>query len=315
MKNPEKKTFSEKLALIVPTRNRPEILKKLLVSIENQSYQPDQVIIVDGSDQMIESQIREYIEKKIKYIYCFPPSLTKQKNEGLRQLNADITIVGCLDDDIELEPDAIKNLLEYWETNSEGLGGSSFNIINVPPKKTLITLIRRFFLIDGKHLGKVLGSGFCSSLFPADADIECEWLCGGATVWRRHIFDTFHFDEWFAGWAYHEDADFSFPVAKKYRLVLIHSAKVTHNPPSFNPENLKHLGMMAVINRYYFVSKNKELSIPLFFWASVGEILINVMQSVLKLNFGGVQTAVGNIMGIWYIIKGDLIQFDKNFRK
>ncbi|AGB02341.1 glycosyltransferase family 2 protein [Methanoregula formicica] len=307
--------FSEKIAIIIPTRNRPEILKKLLTSIRIQSVQPDLVLIVDGSDQSIEPEIQEYLNTTTRYVYCYPPSLTKQKNAGLKHLTPEISLVGYLDDDIELEPDAIMNLLSYWENHSRNLGGSSFNIINVPSKKTLVTLIRRFFTIDGKLPGKVLGSGFCTPLFPSEVDIDCEWLCGGATVWRRSLFDSYHFDEYFAGWAYHEDADFSYPVSKKYKLVLISSAKVTHNPPPFNPKNLKHLGMMAIINRYYFVSKNKDLSVPLFYWASLGEILVNVLQSAYYLNMGGIQTARGNLIGISHIVRGDLVQFDKNFRK
>jgi len=309
------KQYRHKVALIIPTRNRPDTLIKLLKSIRIQSVQPDKVIIVDGSDQPIESQIQQYGTENTMYVHCYPPSLTRQKNEGLKHLNDDITLVAYLDDDIELEQDAILELLIFWENNSNNLGGTSFNIINISPKKPFITFIRKIFNIESDISGKVLGSGFCTGLYPADSDFYCEWLCGGATVWRREIFESFHFDEWFAGWAYHEDADFSYRVAKRYRLATIHAAKVTHNPPPFNQEKQKHLGKMAVINRYYFVAKNHELSILLFYWASCGEIIINIMQSIRDRNCGGIQTAMGNISGIYHIIKGDLVQVDENFRK
>jgi glycosyltransferase involved in cell wall biosynthesis len=315
MENSGNTIFSHKLALIIPTRNRPEILKKLLDSIQNQLHRPDQVIIVDGSDQSIKPQIKSYLGETTIHVCCYPPSLTRQKNEGLLHLNDDITLVGYLDDDIELEPDAVQYLLEYWESKSEGLGGCSFNIINVPPKSIPITFIRRLFAIEGSRPGEVLGSGFCTSTFPTDSNIETEWLCGGATVWRRELFCRYHFDEWFSGWAYHEDADFSYRISKHYRLVVIASAKVTHNPPLFNKAKLKQFGMMSIINRYYFVAKNKELSVLLFFWASLGDTLINLLKSIREMDTDGLQIATGFLTGLFHIVRGDLIQLDENFRK
>jgi len=315
MNNLQKKPCENRLALVIPTRNRPEILIKLLTSIQKQTVQPDQIIIVDGSDIPIKNQIRSFVIGTTSYIHCYPPSLTKQKNDGLAHLNRDITLIGYLDDDIELEPDALQHLFKFWEKNSSDLGGTGFNIINVPKKKPIITFIRKIFSIDGDIPGKVLHSGFCTALSPADSDFDCEWLCGGATVWRREVFNSFYFDEWFAGWAYHEDADFSYRVAKHYRLAIIHAAKVTHNPPPFSQSKQKQLGMMAVINRYYFVTKNKELSIPRFYWASCGEIMINIMRSIRNMDREGVQTAMGNIAGIYHILTGKLIRVDVNFRK
>ncbi|MFA4859286.1 glycosyltransferase family 2 protein [Methanoregula sp.] len=309
------KPFGNKFALIIPTRNRPEILLKLLGSIQMQDVLPDQTIIVDGSDLPIRSRIEAFFPDNTIYVHCFPPSLTKQRNAGLAHLDKNITLIGYLDDDIELEPAAVQALLSFFETAPADMGGASFNIINVPPKKKLITFIRKLFLIDGDVPGKVLKSGFCTSIFPMDADVDCNWLCGGATVWRRELFKTFSFDEWFAGWAYHEDADFSYRVSKHYRLAGIHSAKVTHNPPPFNKTKQKQLGMMAVINRYYFVTKNKELSVLFFFWASFGEILINILQSIRDLDGSGFLLAAGNITGLYRIIKGDMVQVDVNFRK
>lgn len=304
-----------RLALIIPTRNRMELLIKLLQSIQNQNIRPAQIIIVDGSDHPIQDKIEGYLSSSDTYIHVTPPSLTRQRNAGVRQIRPDITIAGFLDDDIEFETGSIEAMLDFWKATDEKTGGAEFNIINIPLKKPWIEAIRRFFYITGPVPGKVLGSGFCTSAFPADRDHPCEWLCGGATVWKREILVECSFDEWYSGWAYHEDAEFSYRVVKKFNLSVVHNARLTHNPPPFNPSKNVALGKMAVINRYHFVEKNPDLSIPLFYWSTLGEILINVMSSVRELNANGMRRAWGNILAVFHILRGDLIQVDENFRK
>jgi glycosyltransferase involved in cell wall biosynthesis len=310
-----KRSLKNKIALIIPTRNRPELLIKLLKTIKTQSVKPSQVVIVDGSDEPIESQIKDNLTPNDAYVHVSPPSLTRQRNEGIKQLHDDITLAGYLDDDIELEPGATGEMLQFWESCPPNTGGAEFNIINIPEKKPFSDLVRRLFCIDGTLPGKVLRSGFCTSAFPASQDIPCEWLCGGATIWTREILMNYKYDECFSGWAYHEDAEFSYRVFKKYRLFVVHKARVTHNPPPFNPAKNMALGKMAVINRYYFVKKNPELSVALFYWSAIGEVLLNLLQSVWERNRSGLRIALGNLEGIYHILRGNLVQVDENFRK
>lgn len=315
MKNTPELSFKNKIALIIPTRNRPELLIKLLNTIKLQQVKPDQVIIVDGSDNPIKPHIEPFFFKEITYVHVSPPSLTTQRNQGIRHLNPDITLAGYLDDDIELEPDAIKEMLAFWENSPGDIAGAAFNIINNPPRNHLTKAITRFFTITGKIPGKVLRSGFCTVEVPLTKDIESEWLCGGATIWRRNILDNYKYDEWYKGWAYHEDVEYSYRVSKKYRMIVLYKPKVDHNPPPYNKSKNKIFGKMAVINRYYFVKKNPELSIPLFYWATVGEVLLNSLSSVKERNTAGFDRALGNIEGLIDIMLGKVRQIDANFRK
>ena len=49
MLNPEFAVNSS-LALIIPTRNRPDLLRRLLANLEELRVKPDVVIVVDSSD-------------------------------------------------------------------------------------------------------------------------------------------------------------------------------------------------------------------------------------------------------------------------
>ena len=58
-------------------------------------------------------------------MHVLPPSLTKQRNEGIKALDKDITLAGYLDDDILLEQDAVEAMLRFWEYCADDIGGSN----------------------------------------------------------------------------------------------------------------------------------------------------------------------------------------------
>ena len=311
----ERQTFRHRLGIIVPTRNRLELLTKLLQSIEAQTVQPDQVLVVDGSDQPLENDLRIRTRIPFTYRHVSQPSLTKQRNEGIRTLEDGISLVCFLDDDIEMEPDTVEKLLSFWQSGTENTGGTQFNIVNNPGRNPLSKVITRIFCIDSSNPGKVLKSGFASAEVPLTKNIKSDWLCGGATVWRRDILGRYQFDEWYAGWAYQEDVDFSYAVSKNFDLYVLYESKVWHNPPPYNKMKNAALGKMSVINRYHFVKKNPELSIFRFYWSTFGLTILNILRSITEGDFGGLREAKGNLSGLYSIIRCDLVQIDENFRK
>ncbi len=185
--------FRHKIAYIVPTRNRPRILARLLDSIKIQTVTPDQVIIVDGSDQPIEAEIKPYLNDTVSYLRVFPPGLTRQRNEGRKALREDVTLVGYLDDDLVLEKDATEAMLNFWETAPEQVGGASFYIEDTPPNKA--TFLTKLFCINSGKKGKVLKSGSSTGYAPLSENLYTDWLCGGATIWQRSLFKELTYDE------------------------------------------------------------------------------------------------------------------------
>ncbi len=308
--------FRHKIALIIPTRNRLGLLTKLLQSLQEQTVQANQIVIADGSDQPIESGIKQFSSLPISYVRVFPPSLPKQRNEGIKALDKDITLVGYLDDDIVMEKDAVEAMLRFWERCSDDIGGSSFNITNnLPLRLSLFSkLFFRLFCLSNGRKGAILRSGFSTPVAPVLEDIYTDWLSGGATVWRRQILEEFKYDEWYKGWAYTEDLDFSFTVSKRYKLVVLHSARVQHFPPPYNLKRLRSFGKTTIKQRHHFVKKHPQLSIPLFYWATLGRILNNVLYGIVKRRMEPILTALGYIAGVFDILRGNLVQADEEFR-
>ena len=104
MKRAGEQRLQSRLAFIIPTMNRPTELRRLLASMESQSALPDEIIIVDGSTEPVESIAREFPGLKLKYVRVFPRGLVKQRNIGVSALSFHITVAGYLDDDIVVEP-------------------------------------------------------------------------------------------------------------------------------------------------------------------------------------------------------------------
>src|SRR5690242_10297535 len=122
--------FRERLAFVVPTRNRRADLWRMLSSIRAGADRPDQIVVVDGGDegQTVEDVESAFPELALEYVREFPPSLARQRNAGMARVSPDISLAGYLDDDLVLTPQAMTAMLGFWQTAGPDVGGASFNI-------------------------------------------------------------------------------------------------------------------------------------------------------------------------------------------
>lgn len=293
-----------KIAFVVPTKDRPVDLKKMLRSLAKQERKPDQIIIVDGSMPPIKNVVKEFKKLPIDYVAVYPPSLAKQRNAGMAQLDKNITLAGYLDDDVVLEKDAIKNMVAFWTGAESDVGGAAFNITNTEPAKW--TKLKSLFFLDSPTPGRLLISGCTSILGNQDQNISVDWLCGGATVWRREVINNYKYDEWFKGTGYLEDVDFSFNVRSEYELFLVAKAKLAHYSKPVKPEKNFTLGKWQIFNRMYIVKKyrGRGLSITGAWIATISLIFLNLSIGILKLDRNALNRCLGNLYGSFMQIIG-----------
>lgn len=294
--------FSNRLAFIVPTKDHPEPLRRMLGSLASQSCLPHQLIVVDGSDPPIEHIVQEFPSLGIEYIREFPPSLSRQRNVGIAAVKETINLAGYLDDDLVLEPGCIEAVMQFWESATPDVGGVRFNIISDPMPKA--TWIKSLFMADSHDRGRVLPSGHVSMIGPVSQDKYVDWLSGGATVWRIQVVEEFAYDEWFEGTGYLEDVEYSYRVHKEYKLMVVSDAKVQHFSSPVRREMNYTLGKWQIINRMYFVNKNPEFSRPLVYWALLGDMVLNAGTSLWKRDWGLLMRAWGNCAGVLILATG-----------
>ena len=292
---------SEKLAIIVATKDRPEELKRLLESVSSQDIKPVQIVIVDGGNSPVRRIAEDFRDLNINYVRKVPASLTAQRNIGIGALRDDVTLAAFLDDDIVVEKDGLKNMVDFFEASPQDVGGASFNNMSDRYKKP--TILERIFFVNADKPGMILRSGFQSKLCSLDETTSVEWLVGCAMVYRRGVFSEFAFDEYFSGYARYEDVDFSYRVGRKYMLFVVADAKVQHLNRLEDADFSFALGRMEFINRLYFTGKNPDLSTALCYWSLFGLFLNNILKGVLRMDRRYLNRATGNIAGFVYRIK------------
>ena len=291
--------FKEMLSVIIPTKDRCDDLHRLLGDISSQAVLPLQVIVADGGDASCETLLNDFPQLNIDYLRCKPASLTAQRNAGLKKVRSEATLVAFLDDDVSLEKESFSNMIRFWENASGDIGGAGFNLTNIPFERR--TILDRLFLVNPEKPGAILRSGFQNKSRVLNETVNVKWLVGCATVWRKHIFDEFTFDEWFSGYAHCEDVDFSYRVGRKYKMFIVADARAEHiSRHLYRSEDIAtnfSLGKMHVTNRLYLVRKNPGFSLLLAYWSCFGLFLNNLIRGVFKGDERCMLRAKGNMAG------------------
>jgi len=70
------------------------------------------------------------------------------------------------------------------------------------------------------------------------------------------------------------------------------------------------LGKCQVVNRRYFMQKNPDLSVGLFYWATLGLVIANIGEGILTNSPGLFARAWGNVVGLLQSGLGRLEQID-----
>jgi len=294
--------FTNRIAFVVPTKDRPHELRRMLSSVEAQSFRPEQVIVVDGSTTPCEEIARGFPGLKIAYLRVFPPSLSRQRNAGMAAVDPSMTLAGYLDDDLVLEPGAIEAMLVFWERAPDDVGGARFNIVNEEFPR--VVWLKSLFFLESRKRGSILPSGYHTSIGPVLKDTHVSWLSGGVTLWRRDVVREFAYDEWFQGTGYLEDVDYSYRVGKKHKLAVVADARVKHLSEPIRRESNYILGRWQAINRMYFVKKHQEFWLPLCYWSMLGEFLLNVGTAITQIDGWRLRRAWGNLAGLTCVVQG-----------
>jgi len=288
-----------KLALVVPTIGRPADLRRMLKSLAEQSQPPDQVIIVD--EGKAEDFSGEFPQLNIGILSMPGGSTSEKRNAGARAVAPDITLVGFFDDDIVLEPGAVEAMLTFWGDAPPGLGGAGFNLVNHLPLYASWLKSSRVASLLGLYSsekGVVLRSGIHTLMGCLQETTYVGWL-PGVVVYSRKVMEQYEFDECLKGYSYLEDLDFSYGVGKKYKLAVVACARFYHYPSPRGRDNYYCFGQKEVVNRLYFVSKHKELSLFLCCLALLVRALISLTLGISNREVGYFKRAWGNCAGFF----------------
>ena len=276
-----KESPGKSLSLIVCTYNRATEVMCLLKSVEQQTRIPDEILIIDASEggetkAAIDSFNSPALGKRIIYhkVSDDQRGLTRQRNLGIRKASCDL--IAFLDDDVVLEPKYFTAVIECFESHGEaiGVGGyinSSLQWDKVDPsspirltrfrsgewerREDIRWVIRKLLRLDSPFPpGWISESGHGrtpGSIPPDGLDHEVQILMGGASTWKREVFERISFSSYFEGYGLYEDFDFTIRASKLGKLFLCTRAQLDHyHAPSGRPNYFRY-GIMVVRNGWY----------------------------------------------------------------
>lgn len=247
------------IAFVVPTRNRSEELRRLLESVARQTVHPRQIVIVDASDERTAPNL-EFSELNLLHIFHQPPSAAGQRNAGVLHCDEQADLIAFIDDDVVLHPGALDHMLAFWAKASPDVLGAAFDVTHFPVRQSSVTR-RRSRLAQWLGLypsqgGRVAQSGWHSAVGGANSTKYVDWLPTTAIVWRRAVLETHRFDEFFEGYSYLEDLDFSYRLSRRGKLAVVAGTDCSHVPSQAGRVSARRFGRFEVKNRLYFVRKH-----------------------------------------------------------
>lgn len=293
-----------KFTLIICTYMRPVPLLNLLQSVRLQMLYPDEILIIDGSDNDLTKRIlnQDNFENLVYYqVNSEDRGLTKQRNFGISKVSESSEIVCFVDDDTILEVEYFAEIIKTYQFNQDviGVGGIAVNEYkwklqqpNVSYNKKKYYLFEGYYYKEGlrnvvrNYLGLAsnLGSGRMpdyshgrTSGFPITGKTyEVDLLIGMSMAFRKSVLEKIKFSKFFEGYGLYEDADFSIRALQFGKNVINTKVQLSHfHDASGRPNQYKYGKMVARNGWYIWHVKNPNPKLKDHFkWNAITALLI-----------------------------------------
>ncbi len=259
---------------VIATRNRPEALALSIPLLLAQSRPPEQLIIVDSSDDPapVQAVVRAAIVGFPGRVHILKsaPGLPHQRNVGLKYVTAPVVVFP--DDDSLFYPDTAEIMLTVYARDSgHAIAGVCASEAMVPPDGVLPSSTYQMSSAHQREAGmrrlRHRLEGHVSALKPAlslgralnaqhpvpdwlsEMDvIPVEYMTGFRMSFRTDAIRTVGFDEALGGYALDEDVDASFSAMRAGLVVGARRAKIYHHR---FPGGRGVMGAIEILNRLY----------------------------------------------------------------
>lgn len=299
------------MSVLISTKNRPKDLKECIDSILTQTVKPDEIILVDASDTSESMEmVKEMLSNTVLKLTYHRQDVVTGKIRKTAAWNRAVklalgNVIIFLDDDVVLDKQYIYQILKTYHENPENIVGVMGRFKdpgedNVPYEKPpflylLNKFIYKLFLLpheDGR--GVMQPSGFPEYPSSKNDVIPVEIMPTGNMGIKKEVFNEFTFDEWFYGYSYQEDDDFTYRVSRKYKFLYTPFASLVHKSSTLGRDNIEAVETMKAINHYYFFKKNMPKSLKTwtaFAWSECGLLFLRCfffspLKSLIRSMFG-----------------------------
>lgn len=212
--------FRPGVSVVVPTKNRPAEVTRMLRSLRAQPTMPLEVIVVDQSTPAYA------LEPFPELVHLHDPSIggaSAARNRGAAVARG--AVLFFLDDDVVLENDCVRAVARAFAERPDLVGAQCtiHNPWNDEPL-SLYDISTRIF----EH-------GFFDARPKRGARETIPRLIDGlASAYRRDLFEHERFDEALPGYSLAEDWDLTKRAARYGRLTILADARVRHEHSATN---------------------------------------------------------------------------------
>lgn len=275
--------------VIIPTYNRIQALLNTLKSISSCSALPNEIIIVDQSEnakeheKILEEFSRQFYKGSLVNLMLNIPSSTKARNKGLASASNDIIIF--MDDDVKVDGHIFEHIFHFMNDASYSLVGGLDKL--AAPNGNVFPYLFGMRNWRLRKQGHVTMSMFGRYPTEVPDEVNTQWAMGYCFAVKKSLTDKWNlkFDETLGQYAYAEDLDFTYSYYKSsqaegLRCVLTPKVVVSHLcSKEWRATDLR-ASYVTVFNRYYLIEKHYGNTKARFFfwWSNIGLFIKKLIQ-------------------------------------
>lgn len=278
------------ISVVIATLNRPSDLERALRSVLAQTRPALEVLVIDQSedDRSLEAVLRlDAGRGLVRHLRQTEKSLVKARNRGLDEARGEA--VSFLDDDVELEPDYYEQVERVFAQSPRigAVGGSVTNTVVPTGWKWNARLMIRQIFLHNQAPGCLTASGFGYPIYerPIRKAVDVQMLHGCNMTFRREAIGSERFDEWFSGYGFREDAEFSYRISKRWVLRMSPEPRLKHFESPANRLDVERLKRMEMRNYLYVARKHRGRGLGarlLFVWSAAGLVALDVLECLSR---------------------------------
>jgi len=283
------------VSIIIPTKNRSKDLEGLLKLLFGQTTLSKEIIVVDDSTNEKTKELVGDIRKKfvvkgveIKYVRGMGGGIAQARNIGFSHSTGEICLF--LDDDIIINTRYIEEILKVYEIFPNALGVGGYIVNWFSRSSALSNAVNKLFYgvygTPDKCQARPLGMSYPYRL---DKVINCEWLSGTNSSYRREILKIFKWDEKLQRYSLCEDKDLSYRIHKRFpnSLFITPHAKVIHKASPTGRLSDKYVIYLGTTYSTYIYFKNWKQTfrnLLTFIWGMFfGYLMLKILTGNPKL--------------------------------
>jgi glycosyltransferase involved in cell wall biosynthesis len=284
-----------KLGLIIPSRGRPDILRRTIATLASQRRIPDTIVIsaVVPSDVPPISQALSDVR-----IIFGSAGLTRQRNRGISCLTDTMDVIAFIDDDFIVGDDYFLNMVRLFEQDDSIIGAIAEIIADGANSPG-------YTFEEGLRLAEQYRRRIT---VPTFREITGRYAdgCNGIIAFRSRHAGSLRFDERLALYGWQEDLDFCAALRRSGRIVRTNLVWGVHLGTKRGKNSEVQLGYSQIVNTAYIVSKG-NMSLPYAFRLSARNVVANLIRSIRPESYIDRRGRLwGNLIGMFHLVTGRL---------